>query len=121
MFDDRSGRFGSGRSCMGRCLSLRLCAIRCDGFRTIGARGGSGFLPFFEDDLARDTAWRAHDAAAWMRRGTAHVEIVDWSAVIGPAGDGAKEEKLFEGEFALEDVALCESEFSLEVERCEHL
>src|SRR5712692_4245891 len=56
-----------------------------------------------------------------MRGGAAHIKMVDWGAVVGPAGDGAQEEKLFEREFTLEDVALGEAEFTLEIERGEDL
>ena len=71
--------------------------------------------------MARDAARRAHDAAAGMRCGAAHVETVDRRAVVGPAGDGAQEEKLFEREFALENIALREAEFAFEIERRENL
>jgi len=71
--------------------------------------------------LASDTPRCAHNAAAGMRGGTAHIEIVDRGAVVGPAGDGAEKEKLFQGEFALKDVALREAEFAFEVERGEDL
>src|ERR1700733_3392901 len=56
-----------------------------------------------------------------MRGGAAHVESVDRRTVVGPAGHGAQEEKLFEREFALKDVALRESEFAFEIERRENL
>ena len=71
--------------------------------------------------MAGDAAGGAHDAAAGMSGGTAHIEVVDWGAVIGPAGDGAEEEKLLEGEFTLEDIALRQAEFALEIERGEDL
>ena len=56
-----------------------------------------------------------------MRRGAAHVEAVDRSAVVGPAGNGTKEEKLFERKFALENVALRKAEFAFEIERRKNL
>ena len=71
--------------------------------------------------MAGDAARCAHDAAAGVCRGAAHIKVVDGSAVISPAGNGAKEKKLLEGEFALENVALREAEFALEVERREDL
>jgi len=48
--------------------------------------------------------------------GAAHIKVADGSAVVGPAGDGAEEEKLFERKFALKNIALGEAEFALEVE-----
>src|SRR4029077_4736136 len=56
-----------------------------------------------------------------MRGGTAHIQIVDGGAVVGPAGHGAEEKKLLERKFALKDVALGEAELALEVERRENL
>src|SRR5712672_3005475 len=56
-----------------------------------------------------------------MGGGSAHIEVIDWGAVVGPARDGAEKEKLLEGEFALEDIALRQAEFALEVERGEDL
>src|SRR5712672_1448129 len=56
-----------------------------------------------------------------MGGGSAHIEVIDWGAVVGPARDGAEKEKLLEGEFTLEDVALGEAEFAFEVERGEDL
>src|SRR6266404_1012645 len=87
----------------------------------MGTRGLETFAPVFEDDLAGDAAGRAHDAAARMRSGTAHIKVVDRSAIVSPPRNWAEKEKLFEGEFALEDVALGQAEFALEVERREDL
>src|SRR6266404_7159405 len=56
-----------------------------------------------------------------MRGGSAHIEVIDRGAIVGPAGDGAEEEKLLEGELALEDIALRQAEFALEIERGEDL
>src|SRR5258708_34580671 len=56
-----------------------------------------------------------------MRGGTAHIKVADGGAVVGPAGDGTEEEELFEGKLALENVALREAEFALEIERGENL
>src|ERR1700680_2213289 len=56
-----------------------------------------------------------------MRGGAAHIEIVDRGAVVGPAGNGGEEEKLFQGELALEDVALRQAEFALEIKWGEDL
>src|SRR5260370_34611677 len=56
-----------------------------------------------------------------MRGGTAHIEIADRSAIVGPAGNGAQEKKLLERELALKDIALGEAELALEIERRENL
>ena len=56
-----------------------------------------------------------------MRGGAAHIKVVDRSAVVGPAWNGTKEKKLLEGKLALENVALREAEFALEIERRENL
>src|SRR5712691_10834909 len=56
-----------------------------------------------------------------MRCGTAHIEVVDRGAVVGPSGDGAKEKELFQRKLALKNVALGEPEFALKIERSENL
>src|SRR5713101_8906798 len=56
-----------------------------------------------------------------MRCGTAHIEVVDRGAVLGPSGDGAKEKELFQRKLALKNVALGEPEFALKIERSENL
>src|SRR5258708_4494506 len=56
-----------------------------------------------------------------MRGGTAHIEVIDRGAVVGPAGNGAEEEELFEGKLALKNIALGETEFAFEIERGEDL
>ena len=52
-----------------------------------------------------------------MRGGPAHIKVVDGRAVVSPTGNGAEEEELFEGKFALKNVALREAEFAFEIER----
>src|SRR5277367_655396 len=56
-----------------------------------------------------------------MGGGTAHIKIVDRSAVVGPAGHGAKKKELLERQLALENVSLRQAKFTLEVERRENL
>jgi len=56
-----------------------------------------------------------------MGGGTAHIEVIDRGAIVGPTGDGTEEEELFQGEFTLEDVALGEAEFAFEIKRRENL
>src|SRR5579875_4175438 len=75
----------------------------------------------FEDFEGGETAGRAHDAAAGMGGGAAHVEIFDRRAIASPSGDRAKEEKLFERKFALENIAFGETDLLLDVERSEDL
>src|SRR5207302_1945724 len=60
-------------------------------------------------------------ADTWVRGRTAHIEVADGRAVVGPDGDRTKEEKLFERKLALENIALREAELALEIERGEHL
>src|ERR1700759_479321 len=78
-------------------------------------------LPLFQDDLAGDAAIGAHNAPTGMRGRAANEEVIDRSAVIGPAGNGAEKEKLFERKFALKNVALRKAKFALEIERSENL
>src|ERR671925_278706 len=78
-------------------------------------------LPVFQDDLTCQAAIRAHDAATWMCRRAAHVEIFDWRAVIGPSRDRAQKEKLFKRKFALKNISLRQAKFALEIERRQHL
>src|SRR5215469_7804186 len=75
----------------------------------------------FEDFEGGEAAGRAHDAAAGMRGGTAHIKVLDGGAIAGPSGDGAKEEKLFERKFALENIAFGEADLLFDVERRENL
>ena len=71
--------------------------------------------------MAGDAAVGAHDAATGVCGRSTHIEVADGCAVVGPAGDRAKEEKLFERKLALENIALREAELALEIERREHL
>ena len=48
------------------------------------------FFPLFQNHLAGDAAVRAHDAAAGMSGGSAHIKVIDRRAVIGPAGHGTE-------------------------------
>src|SRR5260370_35458603 len=90
-------------------------------FRNVRPEARTAEFPFLQDNLAGDAAVGAHDAAAWMRGGAAHIKVADRGAVVGPTGDGAEEEKLFERKLALKNVALSEAEFALEMERGEDL
>src|ERR1043166_817314 len=78
-------------------------------------------LPVVQNLQRRVAARSAHDAAAGVGGRAAHVEVSNRRAVLRPAGRGAEEEELFEREFALEDVALGETELAFEVERRQHL
>src|SRR5690606_14579614 len=55
-------------------------------------------------------AGRSHHATARMRGRAADVEPPDRRAVLRVAGHRPVEQQLVEGEFALEDVALCEAD-----------
>src|SRR6476469_8396944 len=76
---------------------------------------------FLQYPERRISPGRAHDAAAGMRGGSAHIEIADRRRVLGPPGRRTQEEQLFEGELSLEDIAFGEAPFSLEIERRHHL
>src|SRR5207249_10686144 len=78
-------------------------------------------LPVFQDDLTRQAAVGAHNAASRVRGRPAHREVVNRRTVIGPPGNGPQEEEMFEGKLALKNVSLREAEFAFHVERCEHL
>ena len=64
---------------------------------------------------------RAHDAAAGMRRRSAHVEVAHRRLVLRPARRRPQEEQLLERQLALEDVAFGQAEVALDVERRQHL
>src|SRR6202158_3763681 len=56
-----------------------------------------------------------------MRRRSAHIQIIDGSAVVGPAGHRPKKEKLLERKLALKNVALRKSKFALQIKRRKYL
>src|SRR5580698_2010015 len=56
-----------------------------------------------------------------MSGGAAHIQSLDGSAVTRPAGGGPQEEKLFEGKFALKDVAFSEAGLPFDIERRDEL
>src|ERR1700690_4403210 len=78
-------------------------------------------LSVFENFKRGQTSGCAHNAAAGMRRRSAHVEIFYGRAELRPARDGAQEKQLFERQFALEDVAFAQSPFTLQIERGDDL
>src|SRR5208282_4577077 len=78
-------------------------------------------LPFLQDHLACDAPVGTHDAAAGMCRRSAQVQVVDWSAIIGPARHGPQEEKLLERKLALKNISLRQSKFLFQVVRRQHL
>src|SRR5579864_6137730 len=78
-------------------------------------------LDVFQNFQCRESAICTHDAAAGVRRGSAHIEVLDRCAVLRPPGDGPQEEQLFEGKFTLEDVALAQAPLALEIERRDDL
>src|SRR5689334_5306501 len=85
------------------------------------ASGRRAAAPVLQDLLRGVLAVGAHDPAARVRRGAAHVEAADGRAVLRPPGSGAEEEELLERQLALEDVALGQAELALDVERREDL
>src|SRR5580693_1287939 len=88
-------------------------------FVVSGMLGGS--LDVFENFESCEPAGCAHDAAAGMRGRAAHVEILDGGAEARVARGWSQEEKLLQGKFALEDVALAQSPLAFEVERSDDL
>src|SRR5207237_288207 len=67
--------------------------------------------------LCREAAGGTHDPATGMRGGAAQPEPVDRRPEPCPTGDGAIEEELLEGRFALEDVAFRKAHLAFDVER----
>src|SRR5207249_5535497 len=64
---------------------------------------------------------RPHDSATRMRGGSAHPQIPNRRVVLRPARDRPREEQLLQRQLALKDVALCQSEIALEIQRRENL
>src|SRR5262245_6113919 len=83
----------------------------------------SGFpaFPVFEELESRIPAVGAHDAAARVRGGSAHVEAADRRPVLGPARRGPQEEKLLQRQLALEDVSFREAPLPLEIQGSDDL
>src|SRR5438874_6921649 len=75
----------------------------------------------FENFERREPSGSAHDSAARMGRRSAHVEVLNRRAELGPAGHRTQEEKLLEREFSLEDVTFAQSPLALQVERRDNL
>ena len=75
----------------------------------------------FEDFEGGEAAGRTHDASAGMRGGAAHIKIFDGGAIAGPSSNGAKEEKLFERKFALENISFGEADLLFDIEWSEDL
>src|SRR5262249_15391471 len=73
------------------------------------------------DAQRRVPSGRAHDAAAGMRRRSAHPQVLHRRRVLRPAGHRSCEEQLLQRQLALEDVAFGEPELALEIERRQHL
>src|SRR5271166_5739307 len=64
------------------------------------------FLPrVFQNFESSETSGCAHDAAAGVRRRTAHVQFADRSSIASPTGNRPQKEKLFERKFALKNIA----------------
>src|SRR2546428_14093123 len=64
---------------------------------------------------------RAHDAAARMRRRPTHVEVLNRRTILSPTRSRAQKEKLFQGEFALKNISLAQTEFTFELDRRQNL
>src|ERR1700693_1079745 len=64
----------------------------------------------FEDFVGRVVAWGAHDSAARMRSGPAHIEPVNGCAITRASRYRAHYEHLIQGHFAVEDIPSREAE-----------
>src|SRR6266446_1875029 len=69
----------------------------------------------------RIASTRTHDAAARMRGRSAHVEILNWRAILGPARRRPQKEKLFQTQFALKDISFRQTKLAFEIERRQNL
>src|SRR5581483_1645054 len=72
-----------------------------------------------QDHLGRIVAGRAGDAAARMGAGTAMIEPLQRTTIIGVAQHRARGEQLIQRQRAVEDVAAEKAELALQVERGE--
>src|SRR5215469_2131573 len=75
-------------------------------------------LAVLENFQRRQTAVRAHDAAAWVGGRSAHVEILNRRPILRPSRNRPQEEELLQRKLTLEDVAFAQSPLALQIERC---
>src|SRR5271169_811979 len=85
--------------------ALQTATASTERFASVPLRDCS-FAEVVEDGHGAEAARGAHDAAAGMRGGAAHVKILQGRAIARPSGNRAKEEKLLERELTLENIAL---------------
>src|SRR5690348_10661252 len=86
------------------------------------SRGARSISPQVFENFQRCKApRRAHDSAAGMRGGAAHIKIFDGSAITRPSCNRPQEEKLLERKFALKNIAFGQADLLLNVPRTEHL
>src|SRR3954468_23347227 len=78
-------------------------------------------LFIFENHHRRIATAGAHDAAARMRGGPAHVKVPDGRTVLRPSRRGPKKKNLLQRQLALENIAFRQSKLALEVEWRQHL
>src|SRR6185437_8189507 len=78
-------------------------------------------LYIFQNFQGRQPSRCAHDAAARMGGGSAHIKVLDRCTKLGIAGNRSQEEKLLQRELALKDVSFAEPEFSLQIKRRQDL
>src|SRR5262245_20482786 len=69
----------------------------------------------------RITTGRAHDPTARVRGRAAHVQIFYRRSILRPTRRGSQKEKLFERQFALENISFRQTKLALEIERRHHL
>src|SRR5438445_12150117 len=86
-----------------RALQSRLC-------RTMRVK--SSILQYLDSGIASACA---HDAAAGMRRRSAHVKIFYRRAILRPARRRPQKEKLFQRQLALKNISFRQSELAFEI------
>src|SRR5690349_17827140 len=73
-------------------------------------------LYVFQNFHRREPAGCAHDAAAGMGCGAAHIKIADRRAELRVTRHRAQEEKLLQRELALEDVSFAQAELAFQIQ-----
>src|SRR6185312_3423431 len=72
-------------------------------------------LYIFQNFQGRQPSRCAHDAAARMGGGSAHIKVLDRCTKLGIAGNRSQEEKLLQRELALEDVSFAQAELAFQI------
>src|SRR6266478_10176438 len=78
-------------------------------------------LEVFENLERREAPRSAHDAPSRVRSRSAHVEVLDGCAELGPSGDRPQKEELLQGKLALKDIAFGQAELPFQIEGRDNL